>query len=57
MRILSTVTVAAISNKDETVGALIIVGPERPNLVLVSDISHGETDVLASGHACMNVRW
>ena len=42
----NTVTVIAVHNKDKTLGVLEVMPPERTDLVLASDIPHGEGDVL-----------
>ena len=38
--ILNAITVIAVHNVDETVGALIVVSPQRADLVLASDVPH-----------------
>jgi len=41
-----TLTIVGIDHKDETLSVLEIVPPERTDLILTSDIPHGEVDVL-----------
>jgi hypothetical protein len=41
-----TVTIVAVDNEDDTLGVLEVVSPQRSNLVLTTDIPHGELDVL-----------
>jgi hypothetical protein len=43
---IDTVGVVRIDNKDKTLGILVVVTPERANLVLASDIPDGERNVL-----------
>lgn len=42
----NTVTVIAVDNEDDTLGVLEVVPPQRTDLVLTTDIPHGERDVL-----------
>merc|ERR1719379_3339559 len=44
--ILDTVSVVAVDDKDEALRVLVIVAPERTNLVLATDVPDGEADVL-----------
>jgi hypothetical protein len=41
-----TLSIVGINNEDDTLGVLEIVAPEWTDLVLSSDIPHGEGDVL-----------
>lgn len=41
-----TVTIVGVDNEDDTLGVLEIMSPERTDLVLSTDIPHGELDVL-----------
>ena len=41
-----TLTIVGVNNEDETLGVLEVVAPQRTDLVLTSDIPHGEADVL-----------
>jgi len=41
-----TVTVVAVDDEDDTLCVLEVVPPERTDLVLTTDIPHGELDVL-----------
>jgi hypothetical protein len=41
-----TVAIVGVDNKDDTLGVLEVMPPERTNLVLTADIPHGELDVL-----------
>merc|ERR1740123_300646 len=43
--ILNTITVVAVDHVDEAICSLIIVPPERTNLVLATDVPHCETQV------------
>jgi hypothetical protein len=40
-----TVTIVAVDDEDDALGVLEVVSPQRPNLVLATDIPHGELDV------------
>lgn len=42
----NTVAIVGINNKDDTLGVLEIMSPQRSDLVLSSDIPHGELNVL-----------
>merc|ERR1719515_88698 len=44
--ILDTVSVVAVDDEDEALRVLVIVAPERTNLVLATDVPDGEADVL-----------
>lgn len=41
-----TVTIVAVNNEDDTLGVLEVMSPQRSDLVLSTDIPHGELDVL-----------
>jgi hypothetical protein len=41
-----TITIIAIDDEDDTLGVLEVMSPERTDLVLSTDIPHGELDVL-----------
>jgi len=41
-----TFAIIAIDDKDETLSVLEVVTPERTDLILATDIPHGEVDVL-----------
>ena len=45
-RLVYPFTVLTVDNEDETLSTGVVVPPERTNLVLSSDIPHGERDVL-----------
>jgi hypothetical protein len=42
----NTITIVAVDDEDDTLGVLEVMSPQRSNLVLSSDIPHGELDVL-----------
>jgi len=42
----NTISVVGVDNEDDTLGILEVVSPERANLVLSTNIPHGELDVL-----------
>ena len=42
----NTVAIVAVDDEDDTLGVLEVMPPERTDLVLASDIPHGEGDVL-----------
>ena len=42
----NTVAIVAVDDEDDTLGVLEVMPPERTDLVLTSDIPHGEGDVL-----------
>lgn len=42
----NTVAIVAVDDKDDTLGVLEVVPPQRTDLVLATDIPHGEGDVL-----------
>merc|ERR1719379_1105607 len=44
--ILDTVSVVAVDDKDEALRVLIVVTPERADLILAADVPDGEADVL-----------
>lgn len=41
-----TVAIVAVDNEDDTLGILEVVSPQRANLVLTTDVPHGELDIL-----------
>jgi len=41
-----TVTIVAVDDEDDTLGVLEVMPPQRSDLVLTTDIPHGELDVL-----------
>lgn len=41
-----TVAIVAVNDEDDTLGVLEVVSPQGTNLVLTTDIPHGELDVL-----------
>lgn len=41
-----TVTIVAVNDEDDTLGVLEVMPPQRPNLVLATNIPHGELNVL-----------
>lgn len=41
-----TVTIIAVNDEDDTLGVLEIMPPQWPDLVLPTDVPHGELDVL-----------
>jgi hypothetical protein len=41
-----TVAIVAVDDEDDTLGVLEVMSPERADLVLATDIPHGELDVL-----------
>ena len=41
-----TVPIVAVNHEDDTLGVLEVVAPQRTDLVLTTDIPHGELDVL-----------
>lgn len=42
----NTIAIVAVDDEDDTLGVLEVVSPERSDLVLPTDIPHGELDVL-----------
>ena len=42
----NTIAIVAVDDEDDTLGVLEVMPPERTDLVLASDIPHGEGDVL-----------
>lgn len=42
----NTVAIVAVDDEDDTLGVLEVVPPQRTDLVLTTDIPHGELDVL-----------
>ena len=64
-RLDNTVAVIAVDDEDDALGVLEVMPPQRPNLVLPSDIPHGELDVLVfdrldvetcAERVCINIR-
>ena len=45
-RLDNTIAIVAVNDEDDTLGVLEVMPPERTDLVLTSDIPHGEGDVL-----------
>lgn len=45
-RLNDTITIVAVDDEDNALGVLEVMPPERSDLVLTSDIPHGELDVL-----------
>merc|ERR1719382_288003 len=45
-RVLRAVAVVAVHHEDEALRALVVVAPQRADLVLAADVPHGEADVL-----------
>lgn len=43
---INTIAIIRVNNENQTLGILVIMSPERTNLVLSSDIPHGETNIL-----------
>ena len=43
---ISTVSVVGINHEDEALSVLVVVSPQRSNLVLSSNIPHSETNIL-----------
>jgi hypothetical protein len=41
-----TIAIVGVDNEDDTLGVLEVVPPQRTDLVLTTDIPHGELDVL-----------
>lgn len=41
-----TIAVVGVNDEDDALGVLEVMPPERPDLVLATDIPHGELDVL-----------
>jgi hypothetical protein len=41
-----TVPIVAVNHEDDTLGVLEVVAPQRTDLVLTTDIPHGELNVL-----------
>lgn len=42
----NTIAIIAVDHEDDTLGVLEVMSPQRSDLVLSSDIPHGELDVL-----------
>lgn len=42
----NTVTIIAVDHEDDTLGVLEVMSPQRSDLVLSTDIPHGELDIL-----------
>lgn len=45
-RLHDTLAIVRVDHKDEPLRVLEVVAPERANLVLATDVPHGEADVL-----------
>ena len=45
-RLDNTIAIVAVNDEDDTLGVLEVMPPQRSDLVLASDIPHGELDVL-----------
>jgi hypothetical protein len=45
-RLDNTIAIVAVNNEDDTLCVLEVMPPQRTDLVLASDIPHGELDVL-----------
>jgi len=45
-RLNNTVAIVAVDDEDDTLGVLEVMPPQRTDLVLTTDIPHGELDVL-----------
>mmetsp|Transcript_73127 Transcript_73127/g.200800 ORF Transcript_73127/g.200800 Transcript_73127/m.200800 type:complete len:561 (-) Transcript_73127:65-1747(-) len=45
-RLAHAVAIVGINDEDDTLGVLVVVAPERADLVLAADVPHGERDVL-----------
>lgn len=41
-----TVTIVAVDDEDDTLGILEVMSPQRTNLVLTTNVPHGELNVL-----------
>jgi hypothetical protein len=41
-----TIPIIAVNHEDDTLGVLEVVAPQRTNLILTTDIPHGELNVL-----------
>ena len=52
-RLNNTITIVAVNDEDNTLGVLEVMPPERTDLVLTTNIPHGERDVLVLD--CLNV--
>jgi hypothetical protein len=46
LAIVNTLTIVRIDDEDNSLGVLVVVAPERADLILTSDIPNGERDVL-----------
>jgi len=44
--VIDTITVVRVDHEDDTLGVLVVVAPEGTDLVLASDVPHGEGNVL-----------
>lgn len=49
----NTISVVGVDDEDDTLSVLEVVSPERTNLVLATNIPHGELDVLVFD--CLNI--
>ena len=46
LRLVDTITVLAVDDEDEALGARVVVSPERPDLVLAANVPDVEFDIL-----------
>ena len=46
MSLADAVLIVGVNDKDQTLGVLVVVAPERADLVLAADVPHGERNVL-----------
>jgi hypothetical protein len=57
----NTVAIVGVDDEDDTLGVLEVMSPERTDLVLSTDIPHGELNVLVLDsldvEACSGVVW
>jgi len=44
--IISTIAIVGINDEDKTLGVLVVMAPQWADLILATDIPHGEADVL-----------
>ena len=45
-RLNNTISVVAVNDEDDALGILEVMSPQRPNLVLSTDVPHCELNVL-----------
>ena len=43
---ISTIAIVGINHENQALSVLVVMSPQRPDLVLSSDIPHGEADIL-----------